>query len=67
MEQFAKKVKTKRSILNIWQSSECTFGVQETIKMLNFRGSHPEVSSEKAFWKYAANLQENTHAEVWFQ
>ena len=22
---------------------------------------------EKMFWKYAANLQENTHAEVWFQ
>ena len=24
-------------------------------------------SSEKVFWKYAANLQENTHVEVWFQ
>ena len=24
-------------------------------------------SSEKVFWKYAANLQENTHAKVWFQ
>ena len=22
---------------------------------------------EKVFWKYAANLQENTHAEVRFQ
>ena len=22
---------------------------------------------EKMFWKYAANLQKNTHAEVWFQ
>ena len=22
---------------------------------------------EKVFWKYAANLQENAHAEVWFQ
>ena len=22
--------------------------------------------NEKLFWKYAANLQENTHAEVWF-
>ena len=21
---------------------------------------------EKVFWKYAANLLENTHAEVWF-
>ena len=24
-------------------------------------------SLEKVFWKYAANLQENTHAEGWFQ
>ena len=24
-------------------------------------------SWEKMFWKYAVNLQENTHAEVWFQ
>ena len=24
-------------------------------------------SQEKLFWKYAANLQENTRAEVWFQ
>ena len=22
---------------------------------------------EKVFWKYSWNLQENTHAEVWFQ
>ena len=22
---------------------------------------------KKMFWKYAANMQENTHAEVWFQ
>ena len=24
------------------------------------------VLKEKGFWKYAANLQENTHANVWF-
>ena len=24
-------------------------------------------SLEKVYWKYAANLQENTHAEMWFQ
>ena len=24
-------------------------------------------SEEKVFWKFAANVQENTHAEVWFQ
>ena len=22
---------------------------------------------KKLFWKYTANLQENTHAKVWFQ
>ena len=34
-----------------------------------FRSSHPEVFlvKKKVLWKYAANLQENTHAEVWFQ
>ena len=36
-----------------------------------FRSSHPDVflgkGVLKVFWKYAANLQENTHAEVWFQ
>ena len=31
------------------------------------RGSRPEVFLVKMFWKYAANLQVNTHAEVWFQ
>ena len=24
-------------------------------------------SQEQVFWKYAANLQENIHAAVWFQ
>ena len=24
-------------------------------------------SYKKVFWKYAANLQENTHVKVWFQ
>ena len=24
-------------------------------------------SWENVFWKYATNLQENTHAKVWFQ
>ena len=56
MEQFAKKVKTKRSILNIWQSSECTFGVQETTKMLNFRGSHPEVFFRKGVLKICSKF-----------
>ena len=28
---------------------------------------NPEVLLVKGVWKYAADLQENTHAEVWFQ
>ena len=45
-----------------------------------FKESHPLLSREdwteadvqrcfyeKMFWKYAVNLQENAHAEVWFQ
>ena len=31
---------------------------------------HPPRGSlevEKVFWKYAANLRENTHAKVWFK
>ena len=31
------------------------------------RSSHSEVFLEKMFWKYAANLKENTHAAVWFR
>ena len=31
------------------------------------RSSHLEIFLGKGFQKYAANLQENTHAEVWFQ
>ena len=34
---------------------------------INFRNCCPDVFSLKVFRKYAANLQEKTHAEVWFQ
>ena len=33
----------------------------------NVRNNPPEVFLKKVFWKYAANLQEYTHAEVWFR
>ena len=37
-------------------------------KFVNFpEAANQSCSLEKLFWKYAANLQENTHAEVWFQ
>ena len=32
-----------------------------------YRSSHPEVFLGKGVWKCAANLQQNTHAEVRFQ
>ena len=35
----------------------------KSLKKQPFRGV---LTSEKIFWKYAANLQ-NTHAKVWFQ
>ena len=33
----------------------------------SYRSSPPKVILEEMFWKYAANLQENTHPEVRFQ
>ena len=38
--------------------------------LLSFKASVAAVqrcSQENVFWKYVANLEENTHAEVWFQ
>ena len=34
---------------------------------MTWRGSRPEVSLGKVPWKYTANLQENTQAEVLFK
>ena len=31
------------------------------------KSSPPQCSYQKLFWKYAANVQENIRAEVWFQ
>ena len=47
------------------------FAVSETfwdaamffLKPSTFRSSHPRCSLKKVFWKYVANLQENTHAK----
>ena len=35
--------------------------------LLSSEAAIKRCSYEKVFWKYAANLQENTHAEVWLQ
>ena len=39
----------------------------KVLSIISYRSSRPEVFLKNVFWKYAANLQENTHAEVWFQ
>ena len=36
-------------------------------RRVSSRISRPEMFLRKGIWKYAANLQENNHAEVWFQ
>ena len=36
-------------------------------KILATEAATQRCFQEKMFWKYAANLQENSHAEVWFQ
>ena len=43
--------------------------VKEMNKQVSYIQKQPPrgVLRKKVFWKYAANVQENTHAEVWFQ
>ena len=35
--------------------------------IMNTEAAAQRCSMKKVFWKYAANIQENSHAEVWFQ
>ena len=42
-------------------------GCETGSKFTTNRSSHPEVLLGKGVLENAANLQENTHAEVWFQ
>ena len=51
---------------------DCAFLVlSQALKRINYiakiRSDYPEVFLKKVFGKYAAILQENTHAEVQFQ
>ena len=58
----------KHTILDVWQCCEYTSGENEIIeKVWKDRSSRPELVLGKVFWKYAENLEENTHAKVWFQ
>ena len=49
-----------RKILN-------TFDAALLVKLETSEAAVLRCYEEKMLWKYAANLQENTHAEVWFQ
>ena len=35
--------------------------------MAHLEAAIQRCSYKKVFWKYAANLRDNTHAKVWFQ
>ena len=48
----------------VWQKEKETF--DKRIKTYEIR-LYLKGDLKKALWKYAANLEENTHAEVWFQ
>ena len=58
------------SILNLHSSLPSTFTLikskNSNVKILTNRSNHPEVFLGQMLWKYASNLPENTHAEVWF-
>ena len=41
--------------------------VKQCFYLLTPEAAIQRCSYEKVFWKYAANLQENTHAEMRFQ
>ena len=56
----------KMQILNALFFSEMLL-FDKSFRQRIFRSNHPEVFLGKVFWKYAANLQENTHAEMCFQ
>ena len=45
----------------------CEVESSQNILKLSSEAGVQGYSLEKVFWKYAANLQENTHAEVRFQ
>ena len=42
-------------------------GYSRFFKQVGSEAALHRCSYKKVFWKYAANLQENSHAEVWFQ
>ena len=62
----------------LWNVTTCdfTYWIKENIfrsygftwlKMQNAEAAFERCSYKKVFWNYAENLQENTHAKMWFQ
>ena len=43
------------------------YGKSEDEGKASLEEAHQRCSYEKVFWQYAKDVQENTHAEVWFQ
>ena len=64
MENDALKIKQLKDLLN-W-SVKLYFMYYSRVVIIS-EAAAQMCSQEKVFWKYAANLQENTHAEVWYQ
>ena len=54
-------------ITNFLNKRDSTVIVSWEFKYIFPQAALQRCSCEKVFWKYAANLQENTHAEMWFQ
>ena len=44
-----------------------TLKINQVTTFMYVEAAIQRCSYKKVFWKYAANLQENTHDEVWFQ
>ena len=75
LEKFNKRRKSKFGHLSIYDhhliKSNQMFSRNNLSSRVIYRSSHPELFLEKGdlkkvSWKYAANLQGNTHAEVRF-
>ena len=50
----------------IWTFLVRLFPFRDRLQISIREAPLPRYSYEKMFWKYAANLQENTHAELWY-
>ena len=64
---FLKKNFVWKIWLNGWEVEKSIKYVRKVWMSQNKEAPTQRCSMKKVFWKHLANLQENTHAEVWFQ